>query len=423
MTTYLKHPNRWVVAAAAVIMQAGLGSFYAWSVFREPLSSLYGASVTSVNVTFFIAALMVGFAAFGGGLLVRRIGPRVVGVAGGVLYGLGVFLASFAEGNLSILYLTYGLIAGTGVGLGYIAPVVALPGWFPERPGLAYGIAVCGFGAGPVIGVPTANYLVSSTGGPLQTFGILGMAYVVLVGGAALFMKNPQDHEPDGRRPSWHESDRATERRSWDFRGALRTWQWYTMWIMLLLNATAGLAIISDAKAMAASIGGASAVLASTFVVIVALADVTGRLFWPTLTDRIGPSRVFLMMFLLQAVALLLLPLLGAGRFVVLAIFASIVLTCYGGGYGVMPALVDAFYGPSDVGSIYGGIITASGVAAFGAPLLLAGLVDTTGSYSPSLYVTAGAMLIGAVITLVIRPPGFPGGAGVGVAHDSRRVR
>src|SRR5215218_7017674 len=246
MTTYLKHPSRWVVAAAAVIMQAGLGSFYAWSVFREPLSSLYGASVTSVNVTFFIAALMVGFAAFGGGLLVRRIGPRVVGVAGGVLYGLGVFLASFAEGNLSILYLTYGLIAGTGVGLGYIAPVVALPGWFPERPGLAYGIAVCGFGAGPVIGVPTANYLVSSTGGPLQTFGILGMAYVVLVGGAALFMKNPQDdHEPDGNAPPMQESDRAAERRSWDFRGALRTWQWYAMWIMLFLNATAGLAIIS----------------------------------------------------------------------------------------------------------------------------------------------------------------------------------
>jgi len=410
MAAYLKHPNRWVVAAAAVIMQAGLGSFYAWSVFREPLSSLYGASVTSVNVTFFIAALMVGFAAFGGGLLVRRIGPRVVGVAGGVLYGLGVFLASFAEGNLPVLYLTYGLIAGTGVGLGYIAPVVALPRWFPNRPGLGYGIAVCGFGAGPVIGVPTANLLISSTSGPLQAFGILGIAYLVLVGGAALFVKYPQEHAPDWRRRFWHESDRATEWRSWDFRRALRTWQWYAMWIMLLLNATAGLAIISDAKAMATSISGASAVLASTFVVFMALADVAGRLFWPTITDKIEPSRVFLMMFLFQAVALLLLPLLGAGRFVVFAIFASVVLTCYGGGYGVMPALVEAFYGSSDVGSIYGGIITASGVAAFGAPLLLAGLVDTTNSYSPSLFVTAGAMLIGAVITLAIRPPRFPGG-------------
>src|SRR5215211_2988326 len=220
MTTYLKDPNRWVVAAAAVVMQAGLGSFYGWSVFREPLSSLYGANVTRINVTFFIAALMVGFAAFGGGLLVRRINPRTVGIAGGVLYGLGVFLASFAEGNLTVLYLTYGLMAGTGVGLSYIVPVVTLPAWFPERPGLAYGIAVCGFGAGPAIGVPTANYLISSTGGPLQTFGILGVAYIVLVGGAAFFMKIPPgDHEPRGRRLAWHESDEAAEQRSWDFRG------------------------------------------------------------------------------------------------------------------------------------------------------------------------------------------------------------
>jgi MFS transporter, OFA family, oxalate/formate antiporter len=327
---YSKDPNRWVVAAAAVIMQAGLGSFYAWSVFRVPLSGFYGANVTRVNVTFFIATLMVGIAAFGGGLLVRRLGPRVVGVAGGLLYGLGVFLANFAEGSLTVLYLTYGLIAGTGVGLGYIAPVVALPGWFPDRPGLAYGIAVCGFGAGPAIGVPAATYLISSTGGPLQAFGILGLAYVVLVGGAALFMKNPpENHRRDERGPPEWESGIATERRSWDFRGALRTWQWYVMWIMLFLNTTAGLAIISDAKAMAASISGASAVLASAFVVIVALADVTGRLFWPSLSDRIGPSHVFLVMFLLQAAAFLLLPLLGAGRFVVFAIFASIVLRSF----------------------------------------------------------------------------------------------
>jgi MFS transporter, OFA family, oxalate/formate antiporter len=254
-----------------------------------------------------------------------------------------------------------------------------------------------------------ATYLISMTGGPLQAFGILGLAYVVLVGGAALFLKNPPEHHRlDEHGPPERESDKATQQRSWDFRGALRTWQWYAMWIMLFLNTTAGLAIISDAKAMAAEISGASAVFASAFVVMVALADVAGRLFWPTLSDRIGPSHVFLVMFLLQVAAFLLLPLLGAGRFTLFAIFASIVLTCYGGGYGTMPALVDTYYGSKDVGSIYGGIITASGVAGFGAPLLLAWLADTTGSYSPALYVTAGVMLVGAGIALVIRPPGVP---------------
>ncbi len=364
MSTYSKEPNRWLVAAAAVIMQAGLGSFYAWSVFREPLSNFYDANLTRVNITFFIVTLLVGFAAFGGGLLVRRIGPRVVGVAGGVLYGLGIFFATFAEGSLTVLYLTYGLMAGTGVGLGYIAPVAALPGWFVDRPGLAYGIAVCGFGAGPAIGVPVATYLISSTGGPLQAFGILGLAYVVLVGGAALLLKNPPEHRRlDEHGPPERESDKATEQPSRNFRGALGTWQWYAMWIMLFLNTTAGLAIISDAKAMAAEISGASAVFASAFVVIVALADVGGRLFWPALSDRIGPSHVFVVMFVLQVAAFLLLPLLGAGRFALFAIFASIVLTCYGGGYGTMPALVNAFYGSRDVGSIYGAIITSSGVA------------------------------------------------------------
>jgi OFA family oxalate/formate antiporter-like MFS transporter len=179
-------PNRWVVVAAAVAMQAGLGSFYAWSVFREPLSSLYGANVTDVNVAFFLASLAFGTASFGAGLLLRWVDPRVVGAPGGILYGLGVFLASFAEASLSFLYLSYGLIAGVGLGLGYVAPVVVLPRWFPERPGLAYGIAVLGFGAGPTIGAPLATVLISSTGGPLSAFRILGAAYAVVIGGAAL---------------------------------------------------------------------------------------------------------------------------------------------------------------------------------------------------------------------------------------------
>jgi MFS transporter, OFA family, oxalate/formate antiporter len=384
-------------------MQAGLGSFYSWSVFREPLSSLYGTNITDVNVAFFLASLVFTFAAFGGGLLMRRVGPRAVGIAGGVLYGLGVFLASFAEGSLPILYVTYGLIAGTGLGLGYIAPIAALPRWFPDRPGLAYGIAVCGFGAGSAINVPVATSLISSTGGPLSAFGVLGLVYVVLVGGAASLVKNP----PEGRELLEQESDKAAGS-PWDFRRALKTWQWYAMWAIFFLNVSAGLAIISDAKAMAASIGGASAAFASAFVVLVAVADSTGRLFWPAVSDRIGQSNVFLAMFVLQAASFFLLPLLGASSFAMFSVLSFVVLTCYGGGYGTMPAFVNAYYGSGNVGTIYGSLITASGVAGFGAPLLLARTADTTGSYDPALYATAALMLVGAVIPLVIRPPEPP---------------
>jgi OFA family oxalate/formate antiporter-like MFS transporter len=392
--------NRWVVAAAAVIVQAGLGSFYSWSVFREPLSELYGANITEVNVAFFLASFVFTIAAFGGGLLIRRVGPRAVGIAGGLLYGLGVFLSSFAGESLLVLYLTYGVIVGVGLGLGYIAPLAALPGWFPDRPGLAYGLAVCGFGAGSAINVPLAEALISSTGGPLRAFGILGLTYAVLIGGAASLVRDPPA-QPEGRKPAGS----AAAGDSWGFRGAVRTWQWYAMLAIFFLNVSAGLAIISDAKAIAASVGGASAALASAFVVMLAVADTTGRLFWPALSDRVGQGTVFVAIFLLQAAAFALLPLLGTLSFAAFCALSFVVLTCYGGGWGTMPALVNAYYGSGDVGTIYASILFGSGIAGFGAPLLLALTADATGSYAPALYATAAIMLVGSAIPLVLRPP------------------
>jgi OFA family oxalate/formate antiporter-like MFS transporter len=392
--------NRWVVAGAAVVVQAGLGSFYSWSVFREPLSEQYGANITEVNVAFFLATFVFTIAAFGGGLLMRRVGPRVVGIAGGLLYGLGVFLSSFAGESLLVLYLTYGVIVGVGLGLGYIAPLAALPGWFPDRPGLAYGLAVCGFGAGSAINVPLAEALVSATGGPLRAFGILGVAYAVLIGGAASLVRDPPA-EPEVRKPA----RRAAAGRSWSFREAVRTWQWYAMLAIFFLNVSAGLAIIADAKAIAASVGGASAALASAFVVMLAVADTTGRLFWPVLSDRIGQGTVFVAIFLLQAAAFALLPLLGTLSFAAFCALSFVALTCYGGGYGTMPALVNAYYGSGDVGTIYASILFGSGIAGFGAPLLLALTADATGSYAPALYATAALMLVGSAIPLALRPP------------------
>lgn len=383
-----------------MVVQAGLGSFYSWSVFREPLSERYGANITEVNVAFFLATFVFTIAAFGGGLLMRRVGPRVVGIAGGLLYGLGVFLSSFAGESLLVLYLTYGVIVGIGLGLGYIAPLAALPGWFPDRPGLAYGLAVCGFGAGSAINVPLAEALVSATGGPLRAFGILGVAYAVLIGGAASLVRDPPA-EPEVRKPA----GRAAAGRSWCFREAVRTWQWYAMLAIFFLNVSAGLAIIADAKAIAASVGGASAALASAFVVMLAVADTTGRLFWPVLSDRIGQGTVFVAIFLLQAAAFALLPLLGTLSFAAFCALSFVALTCYGGGYGTMPALVNAYYGSGDVGTIYASILFGSGIAGFGAPLLLALTADATGSYAPALYATAALMLVGSAIPLSLKPP------------------
>lgn len=400
-------PNRVVVAIAAVFMQLGLGAVYAWSVFREPLSTHYNTEITPVNWAFFITILMIGFAAFAAGQLTGRFGPRTVGVVGGVIYGIGVALAFFAQDSLVVLYLTYGVVAGIGLGLGYIIPIQVLPKWFPDRPGLATGIAVCGFGAGSGITVPIASALIPSVG-LFATFGILGIAYVVLVGGAAFFVTNPPEgYSPEGQDASSEEGSREEEITR-DFRGALSTWQWYALWAMLFLNTTAGLAIISDAKAMAGELGGATATLSSAFVIILAVANAGGRLGWATLSDYIGPRNVFLTMFLLQAVLFLLLPTLGYGAFVIFTILSFIVLTCYGGGFSTMPTFVSKYYGSRDVGTIYGAMLTAWGIASLCGPLILAVSTDVIGSYDFALYVTAGLMLVSSAIPLFIKPPEPP---------------
>jgi MFS transporter, OFA family, oxalate/formate antiporter len=182
--------NRVVVAVAGVVMQVALGAVYAWSVFRSALTEQYGASVSAVNATFSITILTLGFAAFFGGLWMGRSGPRIVAITAGVLYGAGVFLASLAQSNLLLLYLSYGLLAGVGIGLGYIVPVATLIKWFPDKRGFITGIAVAGFGGGAFVTAFIAEALVSSIG-VFSTFAILGVIYLVMVVGSALFMKNP----------------------------------------------------------------------------------------------------------------------------------------------------------------------------------------------------------------------------------------
>ena len=393
-----------MVAAAAVVMQLGLGAVYAWSVFREPLSTHYGTGITQVNVAFFLAILLIGFAAFVGGRWMQRSGPRIVGITGGLFYGVGVFLAWFAGSSYVILWLTYGLLAGIGLGLGYIVPLQTLPKWFPDRPGLATGLAVAGFGGGSGLTVPVAQWLMSGTGSPFTAFGILGIVYLVMVAGAAIFMTNP----PEGYGASEQESGAEEEDPGWDFRTALGTWQWYVLWGILFLNTTAGLALISDAKAMATDIGGAATALALTFVVILAVANALGRVGWASLSDYIGPRNVFITMFLLQAVLFLLLPILGYGAFVVFTILSFIVVACYGGGFGTMPAFVGKYYGAKNIGTIYGPLLTAWGIATLGAPLILAVSTDATGSYDLALYITAGIALVSTVLPLIVRPPRAP---------------
>lgn len=398
--------NRWVVAAASVVMMAGLGSFNAWSVFRRPLSELYGANVTDVNTAFFVSSLVFGLVASVSALLVGRVGPRAVGVTGALLYGLGVFLSSFAGGSLSLLYLTYGLIAAVGLGFAVMAPIAAVPAWFPERPGFAYGVAFIGFGMGPLVNVPLMEGLLSATGGPLETFYFLGIVYATVIGCAAWFVRLPTEGVAlAGGSPGPNGEEKGGG--AWRLRDAIKTWQLYALWAVFFLNATAGLAILSEARVLADSIRGASSALAAAFIMIISLSDGAGRLLWPALSDRIGGRGVFLAMFCLQAAAFLLMPTLAVGSLAIFCALCMVVMSCYGGGYGTISALVASYYGSRSLGAVYAAVFSASAVASFGAPVLLARSADLLGSYHPALYATAGLMMVGAVIAALVGPPGL----------------
>src|SRR2546428_2845249 len=201
--------NRWVIAIAGVFVQIALGAVYAWSVFRVPLTKQFGWTISEVTLTFTISIFVLGFAAFFGGLWLNRKGPRIVALTGGAFYGAGVFLASFTH-SLTWLYISYGLIGGIGLGLGYIVPVAVLVKWFPDKRGLITGIAVGGFGAGALITAPVATLLIQSVG-VLSTFAFLGVEYLILTIISCSFLLNP----PDGWKPEgWSPTASQTSQRA-----------------------------------------------------------------------------------------------------------------------------------------------------------------------------------------------------------------
>jgi OFA family oxalate/formate antiporter-like MFS transporter len=393
--------NRWIIAAAGVLMQIALGAVYAWSVFRIPLTRAYGWTISEVTFAFELAILMVGFASFAGGLWMRKTGPRRIAVLAAILYGGGTILAGLSH-NLITLYLAYGVVGGVGLGLGYIIPVAILIRWFPDKRGMITGLAVAGFGAGALVTAPVAERLLSSVG-VAATFEILGAAYFVIVLATGSLMRNP----PDGYNPPGHQplavNKLNSAPQSFTLKQALQSWQWYALWLTLFLNTMAGIAIISQASPMAQEISKVTATTAAGLVGLISIANGAGRLLWAWFSDAVGRRSVFLVMFLLQAGTFFLLA--HVHQFSLLSLLAFVVLLCYGGGFGTMPAFAADYFGTKEIGSIYGIMLTAWGAAALCGPTLIARVRELTGHYQDAMQIIAIAMLISSVVPLFLRPP------------------
>ena len=262
------------------------------------------------------------------------------------------------------------------------------------------GLSVAGFGAGALVTAPVAEYLLR-TAGISATFAILGTIYLIAVVGAAFFMKSaPDGYRPEGWQPAAAlQSSRATQDST--LNEALRSWQWYALWAILFLNTSAGISIISQASPMAQEMTHATAVAAAGLVGLISIANGSGRLLWAWLSDFSGRRQVFLTMFLVQAVVFLILSRVEG--FTALGVLCFIVLLCYGGGFGTMPAFAADLFGPTNVGSIYGLMLTAWGFAGVLGPTVIARIRETTGRYTEALDLIAVVMLVSAVIPFFVR--------------------
>ncbi len=401
-----KPQNRWLVAVAGVVVQMMLGTVYAWSVFKKPLMEAHQWSNTQVGAAFTLAIFCIGLSAALGGRFVDRAGARKVASLAAVLFGLGTILAGAADAwdNLWVLWLGYGVIGGVGNGLGYVTPIAVLVRWFPDKRGMITGLAVMGFGLGAALTGQIAPLILPALG-VAATFYLFGALFLVILLTAAQQLNNP----PAGWSPPGYVQTAAAQGAhlpSCDLAAAVRMYQFYLLWGILFLNVTAGIALISNLSPMAQAQAHLTALMAGTVVFITALANGFGRIFWASLSDRVGRKPTFLLILGTQVPLLLLLPYIGNP--VLFTAVCCYVLLCYGGGFGTMPAFVADTFGTQCMGQIYGKILLAWGLAGVVGPMLMEYVKQQTGSFATALQIAAILLAVGFLLAAAYRKPAAP---------------
>jgi OFA family oxalate/formate antiporter-like MFS transporter len=395
--------NRWLIAASAVAIHLSIGSVYAYSVYQKPLQATQGWRITDVSLAFTVAIFTLGMGAASLGRYVERYGPRISGTVAAALFGGGTVLAGAAVsvGSYPGFLVTFGVVAGVGLGVGYITPVSTLVKWFPDRRGLATGLAVMGFGTGALITGPVANYLVGRVGIPV-TFYVLGVGYfLAMVAGARYLEKPPEGWMPEGMDPSEmattgsHGVVVATDLEQRTAKEALRTPQFYLVWLVVFINVSAGIMLLSVASNMTQEITGATATVAATVVGLIGVFNGAGRIVWSSFSDYVGRTRTYGLFFAVQIVAFLILP--NVTDVTLFAGLLFLIITCYGGGFACLPAYLADLFGTEELGAIHGYTLTAWSLAGVAGPTLVASIVETTGSYELSFYVVVAALAVGLV--------------------------
>ncbi|MFC0271082.1 OFA family MFS transporter [Metabacillus herbersteinensis] len=401
----MKEKNRWLIALSAIAIHLSIGSIYAYSVFKKPFSDTYGWGSTEVAFSFTIAIFFLGLSTAIFGKFVEKRGPRISAFVAAIFFSVGMIGAGVALnfGSLYGFYLTYGAIGGIGLGIGYIAPVSTLVKWFPDRRGLATGMAVFGFGAGALIAGPLAAKLMNIVGIP-TTFFILGASYLVLMSLGASYIVRPQE----GWKPASIKENQVVGKESvkqdlsqLTANEAVKTGRFWMLWWMMLVNISAGIMLISVASPMAQEKVGMTTIAAASMVGLMGLFNGGGRIGWATLSDYLGRSTVYLVFFATQLLFFLLLPYITNVFIFQFIIFA--ILTMYGGGFALLPAFIGDLFGTKQLGAIHGYLLTAWSTAGIVGPMVVAYIRETTQSYNTTFYIFAALLASALIVSYIMR--------------------
>jgi MFS family permease len=422
--------NRWMVPPAALCVHLCIGQAYAFSVFNLPMTRLIGITdsapgdwkLTDLGWIFTLAIFFLGVSAAVFGRWVEEGGPRRAMFAAALCWG-GGFLISAAGvyvHNIWAIYFGYGVLGGIGLGVGYISPVSTLIKWFPDRPGMATGMAIMGFGGGALIASPLSVWLMArfstaSHVGVAETFIVLGVVYFIfMMVGAAIVRVPAPDWRPAGWTPPAQPPKLVTTANVYVYR-ALRTPQFWLIWWVLCLNVTAGIGVLGQASAMSQEMfpGKVSAVAAAGFVGLMSLFNMGGRFLWASASDLIGRKNTYFCFFILGTVLYALVPTAGhLGSVGLFVLCFLIIISMYGGGFATVPAYLKDMFGTRYVGAIHGLLITAWSAAGVFGPVLvnyirayeIAHGVPKADAYNVTMYLMAALLVVGFFCNLFIRP-------------------
>ncbi|HDG9776502.1 TPA: OFA family MFS transporter [Raoultella planticola] len=402
--------NRWLIAAAAVGIHESLGSVYAWSVFKKPFMDAFGWSDFEAGLPFGLAIFLLGTSAAIMGHVVEYRGPRFSGVLSALMWTVGLLGAGFTTSDFITdnplrlwLLLSFSAICGIGLGTGYITPISTLMKWFPDRRGFATGLAIMGFGFGAFLGGPVMTQLIGADGISF-TFYLLGGVYcLIMLVSASCLSPPPENRPPTGTKNIQEKATKLPAQGIMPMRAneVFRTPYFYGLWLMMFINITCGIAVISVASPLAQEATGMSALAAGTLVGMIGLFNGFGRIMWASFSDIIGRPTTYITIFILQIVAFRLLPSLNG--VVLFEATLLLIITCYGGGFSTLPAYIGDIFGFRQVSSIHGYMLTAWALAGLVGSSVSSQIRQNTGSYDVMIHIFSGLLAVALLVSVLMR--------------------